>query len=242
LVELMVSVSQALLQTRDGSAVSLGRDGEAVETLRRRLARMAFDVHDGPMQELIALGFGLQQLRSKAVAGSPENAEHLSSAFDQFHSRLSETEQLLRSMMSTLETAASEPTAISEIVEEQVAVFRDRCPEVAVEVSVVGDLELHTDSQRIALDRVLRESLTNIAKHANAGKVTVRLHGLSDVLVVQICDDGCGFEPETLSTRIGLTAMKDRLEMIDGQLTIESRAGGPTTTTATIQRWRPAAA
>jgi signal transduction histidine kinase len=208
--------------------------------MRRRLARMAFDVHDGPMQELIALSYGLQALQKK-VADVLDRDQVLHGEFEQLGARLVETEQMLRSMMFALEHNSSEPTDQSAIVEGQVAAFRDRCPDVIVDLVASGNVELQTDSQRIALDRVLRESLTNIAKHAGASNVTVRLQGLRDVLVVQITDDGRGFEAvdDRFGARVGLRAMRDRLEMIGGRLTIDSRPGGPTTISATIEKWRP---
>lgn len=210
-----------------------------LEAMRRRLARMAFDVHDGPMQELIALSYGLQALEKKVAEELDRDQVH--SAFEQLGARLVETEQMLRSMMFALEQTSAEPTDQSIIVERQVAAFRDRCPDVTVDVVVSGNVELQTDSQRIALDRVLRESLSNIAKHADAGNVTVRLQGLRDVLVVQISDDGRGFEAvgQQFGQRVGLRAMRDRLEMIGGTLTVDSRNGGPTTISATIEKWQP---
>jgi len=131
--------------------------------MRRRLARMAFDVHDGPMQELIALSYGLQALQKMVAEELDRDRVH--SEFEHLGARLVETEQMLRSMMFALEQTSAEPTDQSIIVERQVAAFRDRCPNVAVEVAVSGNVDLQTDSQRIALDRVLRESLSNIAKH-----------------------------------------------------------------------------
>src|SRR5947209_7638170 len=81
----------------------------AVEALRRRLVRMAFDVHDGPMQELIALGYGLHELRKK-VSNSSERADALSGEFEQLGARLVETEQMLRDMMRSLEQTAAGQT------------------------------------------------------------------------------------------------------------------------------------
>ena len=54
-------------------------------------------------------------------------------------------------------------------------------------------IETETDSQRIALHRVLREALTNINKHARAENVTVRLYEQEDVIYLQVSDDGIGF-------------------------------------------------
>jgi signal transduction histidine kinase len=214
----------------------------AVEGLRRRLVRMAFDVHDGPMQELIALGYGLHELRKK-VDGSPEPADGLSGDFEELGARLVETEQMLRSMMRSLEQTAAGQTDVVAIVEEQVDAFRRRCPATSVDVVPEGEVDLHTDSQRIALDRVLREALVNVEKHAAAANVLVHLEGLSDILVLTIRDDGRGFDLDAggqSSVRVGLRSMRERLELIGGELSVESRPGGPTTVTATIQKWRPA--
>jgi two-component system NarL family sensor kinase len=213
----------------------------AVESLRRRLVRMAFDVHDGPMQELIALGYGLHELRQK-VADSSERSDGLTGEFDELGNRLADTEQMLRAMMRSLEQTAAGETDIVAIIEEQVGTFRRRCPSTSIDVVAVGDVELHTDSQRIALDRVLRETLVNIEKHAAATKVTVRVEGLRDTLVLTIEDDGRGFDNESwerLTVRVGLRSMRERLELIGGSLSLDSRPGGPTTVTATIQKWRP---
>lgn len=214
-----------------------------VEALRRRLVRMAFDVHDGPMQELIALSYGLHQLRKK-VAGSSETMG-LSGEFDELGARLLETEQMLRGMMRSLEQTATGQTDLVAMVEEQVDAFTQRCPAVSVTLIPQGEVELHTDSQRIAVDRVLREALANVAKHAAADNVTVYLQGLADVLVVKIWDDGKGFDPDAhdrVGARVGLRGMRERLALIDGELDVESRVGGPTTITAVVRKWRPDAA
>jgi two-component system NarL family sensor kinase len=218
------------------------RTDPVVEGLRRRLVRMAFDVHDGPMQELIALSYGLHELRKK-VSSSSDRADSLSGEFEQLGERLVETEQMLRGMMRSLEQTAAGQTDLVAMVEEQVATFRQRCPEIDVGVSAEGEIELHTDSQRIAVDRVLREALTNVAKHAGADKVTVRLQGLPGVLLLSVQDDGRGFDPGARgesTARVGLRSMQRRLELLGGKLTIDSRPGGPTTITAAIQKWQPA--
>ncbi len=205
---------------------------------------MAFDVHDGLDAGIsIALSHGLQELRKK-VSSSSERAASLSGEFEELGARLVETEQMLRGMMRSLEQTAAGHTDLPAMVEEQVAAFRQRCPGIVVDVAAYGDVELHTDSQRIAVDRVLRESLTNIAKHSGAANVTVQLQGLAGVLLLTVHDDGCGFDPETWeqsTARFGLRSMRSRLELLGGKLTVDSRRGGPTTITAAIQKWQPPA-
>jgi len=106
-----------------------------------------------------------------------------------------------------------------------------------------GDLELHTDSQRIAFVRVLQESLSNIAKHADAANVTIQLRDMQHSLLLQVRDDGRGFQSDDCcrsgTTHIGLDAMRERLQVIGSTLTVDSRAGGPTTITAVIEKWQP---
>jgi signal transduction histidine kinase len=84
-------------------------------------------------------------------------------------------------------------------VDEHVAAFKRRVS-AEVDVSVTGDVEPRTDSQRIALEHVLRDSLSNIAKHANAHHVAITLCGRDESIELTIRDDGCGFATMHTST------------------------------------------
>jgi len=123
-----------------------------------------------------------------------DGADHLGAEFDELGVRLAETEKVLRSMMFSLEENAAARTDLLAVVAEHVETFKSHAS-AAVEVIAHGDLELCTDSQRIAAERVLRESLSNIAKHAGAANVTIQLRGTRDSLLLQVRDDGHGFEP-----------------------------------------------
>ena len=116
--------------------------------------------------------------------------------------------------MFSLEENAAARTDLLAVVAEHVETFKSHAS-AAVEVIAHGDLELCTDSQRIAAERVLRESLSNIAKHAGAASVTIQLRGTRDSLLLQVRDDGHGFEPgdrrRSGTARVGLDAMRERL-------------------------------
>jgi signal transduction histidine kinase len=81
------------------------------------------------------------------------------------------------------------------------------------------------------LYRIVQEALTNVIRHAHATRVDVVLTVRDDQLVVIIEDDGIGFDPETASNgnHLGLFGMRERAEMIDGKLSIESAPGKGTT-------------
>jgi signal transduction histidine kinase len=146
--------------------------------------------------------------------------------------------------MFAMEEGGDASSDLMLIVEQQVDAFRTVSPETEVSVSTEGDLGLHTDSQRILVDRVLRESLSNVARHAQATRVTIQLRGYSDALLVRVQDNGRGFDPEVRAPgsggrHVGLLTMRERLDLIGGTLRIDSQPGGPTTITAAIDKWRP---
>ena len=215
----------------------------SAEALQRRLLRMAFDVHDGPMQDLVAIGYGLRALRATVVRSrGGTSADRLGAEFDRLGVQLAETEKMLRSMMFSLEQNAAVRTDLLAVVTEHANAFK-RHASAAVEVIARGDLALCTDSQRIAVGRVLQESLSNIAKHADAANVTIQLRGTRHSLLLQVRDDGRGFQPRDCcrsgTTHIGLEAMRERLKLIGSTLAVDSCPGGPTTITAVIQKWSP---
>jgi signal transduction histidine kinase len=81
------------------------------------------------------------------------------------------------------------------------------------------------------LYRIVQEALTNIVRHAHATRVDVVLTVRDGKLIVIIEDDGIGFDPETTldGTHLGLFGMRERAEMIDATLLIESSPGNGTT-------------
>ncbi len=85
--------------------------------------------------------------------------------------------------------------------------------------------------------RIVQEALTNVARHAGVDTVTVRVWAVANALHLQIEDHGCGFDPEvTLSSQrsIGLAGMQERVTLLRGHLTIQSRPGGGTRLTAEL--------
>jgi len=81
--------------------------------------------------------------------------------------------------------------------------------------------------QALALFRILQESLNNILKHAMATRVTVRLTTIADKLVMEIRDNGIGFDVtrKCRSDSYGLIGMKERMKLLCGKLDITSKVG-----------------
>jgi len=86
-----------------------------------------------------------------------------------------------------------------------------------------------------ALYRIVQESLTNIVKHAQAHNVSIVLGRKSNTVSVIVEDDGVGFDPDRpREGGLGLIGMRERVSLIGGRLTIESRPGAGTTFVAEV--------
>jgi signal transduction histidine kinase len=101
------------------------------------------------------------------------------------------------------------------------------------EIELDGDLEVERDPQRdLELFRIVQEALQNALRHAHASRIVVRLHSEDGRLVLDVEDDGVGFDPdapELRSRRLGLTSMEERAQRVGARLEIRSAAGSGTT-------------
>ena len=221
----------------------------AFERLKRRLIRLGFDIHDGPLQSLAAAGFGLKDLQQRlapAVEGAGGEPGEAVRILGDIIAELADAERSLRSLAGTLEDGRPEIPLARDILAGELKRFARRSP---AQVDVHGNWLYHPDSrsQALTIKALLRESLTNVAKHAEAREVVVRLQASPTHVLLEIEDDGRGFEPGVAggvagdsagATTIGLASMHERVRLLGGDLEILSRAGGPTVVTAAIVRYR----
>ncbi len=186
-------------------------DGVAQE--RQRLAR---EIHDTIAQSLAGV---VTQLEA-AVGG-----ERQERALDLAREALREARRSVLDLAPQALEEAPLPTALEELV-------RDRVPEgdVRAEVTITGDvMPLHPEVEATVL-RVSQESLANVAKHARARRVGVTLSYGDDEVVLDVRDDGVGFDPDqpTAESSFGLRGMRQRAERLAGHLTLESSPGDGT--------------
>ena len=116
---------------------------------------------------------------------------------------------------------------------------------IETSVTLAGAFDAMTDSQRIALLRVLQEALSNIRQHSGARTARVSLVDDGAGVRMEVEDDGHGFEQEVASPEpesrdgIGLVGMRERMRLLGGLLELTSRPGGPTLVVASAPRWTP---
>jgi signal transduction histidine kinase len=211
-----------------------------VKASERRLARLGFDLHDGALQHIAALAADLRHLR-------PQLASTFTAQLDGVETRISELDRVLRELAHSLEPASLLRRPLERVIDAEVDALVERTG-IAVRARVIGDFGAMTQSQKIALIRVLQEAFTNIREHSNASRVEVSVTGGRSCVEVQIEDDGDGFEvTRTLQDaaqrgRLGLVGSSERVRLLGGMFDIRSRPGGPTTVSLTLPRWQPVAA
>ena len=198
------------------SSRTSARDAEASSL--RRLER---DLHDGPQQRLVRLNMDLA--RAKRQAGSnPEKAtEIIDQAMTQAQDTLAEIRQLSRGIAPPVLVDRGLPAAISE------ASARSTIP-----VTVHAELPEVPMHVATAAYFVVAESLVNVNKHSQASAAQVDAQVMANNLVVTVTDNGKG--GADVAKGHGLAGLVERLNGVDGTLSIVSPIGGPTTLKAVI--------
>jgi signal transduction histidine kinase len=109
-----------------------------------------------------------------------------------------------------------------------------------ITIDAPAEMEKVSEAVRTFLFLVARELLFNAAKHAKTKRVCVTLRNPAGQLVLQVCDEGAGFDPARMekgaavSDRFGLFNIRERIEMFGGEFRIDSKPGQGTRTTVTV--------
>jgi signal transduction histidine kinase len=222
-------------------------EAATLEAARRRLRRIALDLHDGPAQDVAALSADAALLEAElAIDLSPERIELIRGLAGEIRSRLVSLARQIGDLSEVLEPRSMLREPLAGVLAREAASFARRTG-VAPTLDVEHDLGLMTASQQIALTSVAREALANVARHARATHVHVSARATDEGVTLSVTDDGRGFDVERRGRsaaargRRGLTGMNERIHLLGGTVTIRSRKGGPTHVEATVPRWRPQA-
>ena len=185
---------------------------------RRRLER---DIHDGPQQRLVRLRMDLARAQRQAEKDPAAASAIIQGAMDQTQQTLDELRQLSRGIAPPVLVDRGLAAAITE------AATRSSVP-----VTVSTELPDLPDHVSQAAYFVVSESLANLNKHSGATTAGVEARVVDGALQVRISDNGIG--GASTAKGHGLAGLVERLNGVDGRLTITSPTGGPTTVEAMI--------
>jgi len=194
---------------------ALRRVVAAQELERQRLAR---ELHDETGQALTSILLGLKQLDGE----SPE-------AVAEVRELVVATLQDVRRLAVELRPKVLDDFGLVPALERLTQGFAEHTG-ISVDLEASALTERPPVEVETAIYRIVQESLTNVVKHAQARSVSVVVTRGDGRIKTVIEDDGTGFEPETIGEGgIGLVGMRERIELLDGSLTVESSERSGTT-------------
>ncbi|MFC1932554.1 histidine kinase, partial [Chloroflexota bacterium] len=197
--------------------------------------RISVDLHDSVAQWLVAASYGIQTF-SKVISG--DKADKARKELVTMESTITKSLRELRRVVVGLRPPALDELGLNHSLRQSLEDLK--ADGIRCQFSEVGTTVRLPSSSEIAVYRVVQETLNNVRKHANATKVNLHLHFQKGKLSVEIRDNGKGFDlSQTLDSAIatghlGLLGMKQRAEMLGGDVRIKTGEGKGTTITLNL--------
>jgi two-component system, NarL family, sensor histidine kinase DevS len=230
-LDLLISVASGA-----GTAIENARLHSNVRrmTILEERERIGMDLHDGVIQSIYGVGLALENARV-VLHEDPESADNrLHKAMDD----LNRTIRDIRNYILDLRPRQLGGESLIEGLGRLVSEFRQN---TKIDVTLAGPKEPLSDLQPVnamALFHICQEALANAAKHANASKVMIDLWSTSDRALLEIHDNGKGFDLDKASKTVGhgLANMQTRVANVGGDLDIITAPGEGTTILAWVPR------
>jgi two-component system sensor histidine kinase UhpB len=202
----------------------------AQEAERQRIAR---ELHDETGQALTAIGMGLRGI-STILREDRDKASH---NLHQLEALVNRSLDELQRLIADLRPSHLDDLGLPAALRWYAAEVESRGA-LEVKVEVAGDEQAISTALKTALFRVAQEALTNVVKHAGARAAKVRLLYGPEAVILQVEDDGRGFDTSVLTNpegySWGLVGMQERASLLGGRLRIQSKPGQGTTVAVTI--------
>jgi signal transduction histidine kinase len=204
---------------------------QAQEEERKEISR---ELHDDIAQTLTGISVHLEALSREATANT-QGLKH----------KITRTQHLVAKSVNIVHRFARElrPTLLDDLglIPAIHSYLRDFTKRTGLRVgfTAFAGVEQLSGIKRTVLYRVTQAALTNAAQHSHASRVNVTLRKLSGMVHMEIRDNGKGFDVERVlfaraRNRLGLIGMRERVEMVGGTFTVESRPGAGTRLCAEI--------
>jgi signal transduction histidine kinase len=211
------SAATAVATAKSVEAERLRHSLRSAEQERRRWAR---ELHDETLQGLAALGVLIS-------SGLKAGGSGLERAAQQAREQISTEVANLRALITELRPAALDELGLTAAI-EGLAQRMTTVEGLEVELDVALGAERLEPEVETAVYRLVQEALTNVAKHARAEHVTVRVRRTGDRLALEVADDGRGFDAAQPAEGFGVVGMRERAGLMGGTLQIASDQAGTT--------------
>jgi len=198
---------------------------EKVESLARleERERIGMDLHDGVIQSIYAVGLNLEDCAERVEQSPEEVRKGLEKAIDDLSRVIKDIRSYIFDLRPQVSQVADLPQAIRELVRDvRVNTLMDA--ELAIEGQLDGLLD---QDQALALFHIAQEALNNVSRHSKATSVRVRLAADGDRVVLEVEDNGVGFDMKegAGSGKQGMRNINDRARSLGAALTVDSERG-----------------
>jgi signal transduction histidine kinase len=221
--------SSAATAVATAQTVESDRLRQQVESAEKERERWARELHDDTLQNLAAIRISL----ATALQGTGERREaRIESAAEEAMARLEAQINDLNRLINDLRPAALERLGLAGALQ---ALAEESSARGSVEVETTIEIgeEPGRDEERLVY-RLVQEALTNAVKHASASHLVLDVQEGDDEIRIAIRDDGAGFDQSTPTSGRGLTGMRERIELLGGEIDVSSKPGEGTEISARV--------
>jgi signal transduction histidine kinase len=212
--------SSAATAVATAQMVESDRLHQQVESAQRERERWARELHDDALQGLAAIRINLATaLQSR----EEDRGERIERAANETLERLEEQINELNRLINDLRPAALERLGLEGALQ---ALAEESSARGAIEVAAEVELAAKPsgDQERLVY-RLVQEALTNVVKHARASRVNLMATDRDGEVRIVVRDDGAGFDPAAQTSGRGLLGMRERIELIGGEIEVNSKPG-----------------
>jgi two-component system sensor histidine kinase UhpB len=216
-LNLRLAAQQALALALEENRMLSQRSMQVQEEERRNLAR---ELHDELGQSINAIKVDAVNIRdhSQAQPDIHTSAVAIIDVSNQVY-------DVVRSLMQRLRPVALDDLGLRSAVQYGVEQWQRRHAGVRCQFDAQGELDGLSEKVNITLYRLVQECLTNVAKHADAGHVSIAMKRDGDRVRFDFVDDGRGFDPSGRKHGLGLIGLRERVESLGGKFELVSAPG-----------------
>lgn len=198
----------------------------------RYLQKIAAELHDGPAQDI---GYSLL-IMDRDDSNPPENAQKKNGRESLLKKALERSLKEIRNISAGLKSPELESLTVMEVVSRAVRIQGSRSGSKAIVLAENLPLQVPL-AVKITIFRIIQEALTNAHKHAGDLSPKVRVVGESGLIDLEIADNGPGFsldESVDDGTHLGISVMKERVELLGGKFELSSDSNAGTSVSARL--------
>jgi len=189
-------------------------------------ARLAHELHDDTIQNLVALAQRAQLLKAMLPAEAPAQAR-LGELRDHAQRMIDDVRRISRGLRPIYLEEAGLMSALERLALETDELSAQRSPPVRVSFECAGDITRQEPEVELALFRVAQEAIANALRHADARRVQVELSGTPEALTLTVADDGRGFDVSQPGNPdgLGIFSIRERANAIGATVEVSSAPG-----------------